>query len=386
MVSTHLPTSLCKYLALFLFLLLLFPFLVDARAPGRMNAIDQCWRRDPKWAANRQRLAVCSVGFSGKMNQNRGRDLTTYLVIDPSDDPVNPRPGTLRYGATLLPGKVWITFSKDMQIKLVRPLVVKSFTTIDGRGADVHIAYGAGFLLYEVESVIIHGLQFHHIRSKPPGPVMEPEGELTHMAGVDGDAIRLVATSKVWIDHNTLYACEDGLLDVTRGSTGITVSNNWFRDHDKVMLLGHDDDYLEDRRMSVTVAFNRFGPNCQQRMPRIRHGYAHLANNLYDGWGEYAIGGTMNPSVRSEGNLFIASGSSNKKVTLRMVGEGGGTSWNWQSVNDAFLNGAFFRQAGSPVAAPRYNRRQVFPVARPADVRSLTSNAGALRCRTGRRC
>ena len=116
--------------------------------------------------------------------------------------------------------------------------------------------------------MIIHGLQFHHIRSKPPGPVMEPEGELTHMAGVDGDAIRLVAASKVWIDHNTLYACEDGLLDVTRGSTGITVSNNWFRDHDKVMLLGHDDDYLEDRRMSVTVAFNRFGPNCQQRMPR----------------------------------------------------------------------------------------------------------------------
>ncbi|RZR72645.1 hypothetical protein BHM03_00015535 [Ensete ventricosum] len=101
---------------------------------------------------------------------------------------------------------------------------------------------------------------------------------------------------------------------------------------------------------------------------RIRHGYAHLANNLYDGWGEYAIGGTMNPSVRSEGNLFIASGSSNKKVTLRMVGEGGGTSWNWQSVNDAFLNGAFFRQAGSPVAAPRYNRRQRFTVARPAAV------------------
>ncbi|RWV89328.1 hypothetical protein BHE74_00010838 [Ensete ventricosum] len=119
---------------------------------------------------------------------------------------------------------------------------------------------------------------------------------------------------------------------------------------------------------------------------RIRHGYAHLANNLYDGWGEYAIGGTMNPSVRSEGNLFIASGSSNKKVTLRMVGEGGGTSWNWQSVNDAFLNGAFFRQAGSPVAAPRYNRRQRFTVARPAAVRSLTSNAGALRCSTGGRC
>jgi pectate lyase len=60
----------------------------------------------------------------------------------------------------------------------------------------------------------------------------------------------------------------DGLLDVTRGSTAVTISNNWFRDHDKVMLLGHDDGYVRDRNMRVTLAFNRFGPNCKQRMPR----------------------------------------------------------------------------------------------------------------------
>lgn len=46
---------------------------------------------------------------------------------------------------------------------------------------------------------------------------------------------------------------------------------------------------------------------------RIRYGYAHVANNLYQGWTQYAIGGSMNPSVKSEANLFIASKS--KQVT-----------------------------------------------------------------------
>lgn len=46
----------------------------------------------------------------------------------------------------------------------------------------------------------------------------------------------------------------------------------------------------------------------------MRHGYAHVANNLYQEWGLYAIGGSMNPSVKSQGNLFIASESGNKEV------------------------------------------------------------------------
>ena len=69
--------------------------------------------------------------------------------------------------------------------------------------------------------------------------------------------------------HNTLSRSEDGLIDVTLGSTFVTISNNWFRDHDKVMLLGHDDDYKDDKIMKVTVVYNRFGPNCHQRMPRL---------------------------------------------------------------------------------------------------------------------
>ena len=97
---------------------------------------------------------------------------------------------------------------------------------------------------------------------------MGPSGKVIPLGQVDGDAIRLVTASKIWIDHNTLHDCQDGLLDVTRGSTDVTVSNNWFRNQDKVMLLGHDDGYVRDQNMKVTVVYNHFGPNCNQRMPR----------------------------------------------------------------------------------------------------------------------
>lgn len=93
---------------------------------------------------------MCSVGFSGKMTNNVGRGVRHYTVTDPSDDPVNPRPGTLRYGATLIEGKVWIKFQRNMQINLLRPLLISSFTAIDGRGADVHVANGACLVLHEV--------------------------------------------------------------------------------------------------------------------------------------------------------------------------------------------------------------------------------------------
>jgi pectate lyase len=39
-----------------------------------------------------------------------------------------------------------------------------------------------------------------------------------------------------------------------------------------------------------------------------------VVNNLYQGWMQYAIGGSMNPSVKSQANLFIAPKSGNKEV------------------------------------------------------------------------
>ncbi|KAI4319265.1 hypothetical protein MLD38_032887 [Melastoma candidum] len=351
-----------------------------------VNEIDRCWRRTLNWASNRRRLAMCSVGFAGKMTNNIGKGTVDYVVTDLSDDPLSPKPGTLRYGASLIKEKVWITFSRDMKIKLQKPLLVSSFTAIDGRGADVEIGDGPCLVVYKATDVIIHNLRIHSCKPQGASQVIGPGGQIIDLGQVDGDAIRLVSVSRVWIDHNTLYSCQDGLLDVTRGSTSITISNNWFRDQDKVMLLGHDDGYLRDKNMKVTVVYNHFGPNCNQRMPRVRHGYAHVSNNLYQGWQQYAIGGSMGPSIKSESNLFIAPKGSSKEVTWRLGN--GNNKWSFYSVRDKFENGASFEQTGRQGAAkPHYTNQQAFRVADVNLVRALTKSSGALKCSTRRsRC
>nr|XP_009776741.1 PREDICTED: probable pectate lyase 4 [Nicotiana sylvestris] len=349
------------------------------------NVIDKCWRTKPNWRSHRQQLAKCSVGYSGKMTNNIGPE---YKVTDPSDDPLNPKPGTLRYAMTHIQGKVWVTFQRDMTIRLQNPLLVSSFATIDGRGVKVNIADGACLMLQRVTNVIIHGLRIHHCKAQPASTVLGPDKKIVNVGPLDGDAIRMLTSSKIWIDHNTLFDCEDGLIDVTRGSTDITISNNWFRTQNKVMLLGHDDGFLRDKNMKVTVAFNYFGPNCNQRMPRVRHGYAHVVNNLYEGWGNYAIGGSMNPSIKSQANYFIASKGGKKEITWRKEGGVGEVSWNFQSVEDVFENGASFRESGSgrESVKPNYLPDQAFPVEDGKNVKALTRNAGALKCSTTSTC
>lgn len=105
---------------------------------GTGNPIDDCWRCDPNWAKHRQRLAHCAIGF-GK-NAIGGREGKIYVVTDPgNDDAVNPKPGTLRY-AVIRNEPLWIIFARDMVIRLKQELIMNSFKTIDGRGANVHIA------------------------------------------------------------------------------------------------------------------------------------------------------------------------------------------------------------------------------------------------------
>lgn len=348
-----------------------------------MNVIDKCWRTNPDWRRNRHQLATCTVGFAGKMTNNIGRDVMNYKVTDSSDDPLNPRPGTLRYAMTDIKGKVWITFKRNMNITLAKPLLVSSFTTIDGRGVNVHIQNGGCLLLKKASNVIVHGLYIHDCTPQEAGPVKGPDGETVHLGPMDGDAIRVVTSSKIWIDHVTMYNCVDGLIDVTRGSTDITISNNWFRFQDKVMLLGHDDGFRRDVNMRVTVAFNHFGPNCIQRMPRIRFGYAHVVNNLYLGWGIYAIGGSMTPSIKSQSNLFIAPKGGNKEITWDSSANG-----NFKSVEDVFENGASFTTSVDKDAAmrPKYGPEQMFEVEDGKRVRDLTKSAGALKCPKTFRC
>jgi pectate lyase len=74
----------------------------------------------------------------------------------------------------------------------------------------------------------------------------------------------------------------DGLLDITHGCTGITVTNSKLHDHWKASLIGHsDDDGAEDTQVTVTMALNHW-VNLNSRTPSFRFGHGHIFNNLFE--------------------------------------------------------------------------------------------------------
>ncbi|KAF8088500.1 hypothetical protein N665_0538s0001, partial [Sinapis alba] len=212
---------------------------------GTGNPVDDCWRCDRNWHKNRKRLADCGIGFG--RNAIGGRDGRFYVVTDPTDeDVINPKPGTLRH-AVIQDEPLWIVFKRDMVIELKQELIMNSFKTIDGRGANVHIANGACITIQFITNVIIHGLHIHDCKPTGNAMVRSSPSHFGWRTMADGDAVSIFGSSHIWIDHNSLSHCADGLVDAVMGSTAITVSNNHFTHHNEVMLLGHSDSYTQDK-------------------------------------------------------------------------------------------------------------------------------------------
>ncbi|KAG5536696.1 hypothetical protein RHGRI_024201 [Rhododendron griersonianum] len=271
------------------------------------NPIDRCWRCRKNWEHHRMKLADCALGFGRHTTGGKGGKI--YVVTDPSDnDLVNPKPGTLRF-AVIQPEPLWIIFARSMVIRLSEELIFTSDKTIDGRGANVHITGGAGFTLQFVRNIIIHGLRIHGIKAGNGGMIRDSVSHYGYRSKSDGDGISIFGSAHIWIDHVSMLNCDDGLIDAVEGSTAITISNCHFTNHNEVMLFGASDLYSGDSIMQITVAFNHFGKGLIQRMPRVRWGFVHVVNNDYTHWLMYAIGGSHNPTIISQGNRFIAQSS-----------------------------------------------------------------------------
>ncbi|CAJ1968885.1 unnamed protein product [Sphenostylis stenocarpa] len=341
------------------------------------NPIDDCWKCDPNWANNRQRLADCAIGFGQNAKGGKGGEF--YIVTDSSDDdPVNPKPGTLRY-AVIQNEPLWIVFPSNMMIELSQELIFNSYKTIDGRGADVHIVGGGCITLQYINNVIIHNIHIHHCHPSGNANVRSSPEHYGYRTESDGDGISIFSSRDIWIDHCTLSRCKDGLIDAVMGSTAITISNNHFSHHNDVMLLGHSDHYLPDSAMQVTIAFNHFGEDLVQRMPRCRLGYIHVVNNDFTRWEMYAIGGSARPTINSQGNRYTAPEDPYaKQVTKRLdAGEGEWSGWNWRSEGDVMLNGAFFVASGGEAGTNYQNAYSVEP--KNVDrISLLTMSAGVL--------
>ncbi|KAJ9152547.1 hypothetical protein P3X46_026104 [Hevea brasiliensis] len=350
------------------------------------NPIDRCWRCRRNWDTRRKRLARCGLGFGRRTTGGMAGKI--YVVTDNSDDNLlEPKVGTLRH-AVIQKEPLWIIFAKDMNIKLSKELLVCNNKTIDGRGANVHIAYGAGITLQFVSNVIIHGLHVHHICTASGGMIRDSSDHFGIRTQSDGDGISIFGSTNVWIDHVSMSRCQDGLIDAIQGSTAITISNCHFTHHNDVILLGASDSFSGDQFMQVTVAFNHFGQGLVQRMPRCRWGFFHVVNNDYTHWKMYAIGGSMHPTIISQGNRFIAPNDlALKEVTKRdYATEAEWKNWIWRSEGDMFMNGAFFVQSGQPHMKTKKDRKYMIKAKPGAYATRMTRFAGALNCRPGRKC
>ncbi|KAB2066548.1 hypothetical protein ES319_A09G168800v1 [Gossypium barbadense] len=197
-----------------------------------------------------------------------------YHVTTLSDD----GPGSLRDGCRRKE-PLWIVFEVSGTIHLSSTLSVSSYKTIDGRGQRIKLT-GKGLRLKECEHVIVCNLEF--------------EG-----------------------DRCSLRDYDDGLIDITRGSTDITVSRCHFAQHDKTMLIGADPSHVGDRCIRVTI-HHCFFDGTRQRHPRVRYGKVHLYNNYTRNWGIYAVCASVESQIYSQGNIYEAG---QKKVAFRYLHE-----------------------------------------------------------------
>lgn len=141
-----------------------------------------------------------------------------------------------------------------------------------------------------------------------------------------------------------------------------------------------------------------------------------MVNNDYTHWEMYAIGGSANPTINSQGNRYNAPANPfakevkpvSHKIKMRLFlinqlkpiinvdwGEqvtkrvetaaSQWKSWNWRSEGDLLLNGAYFTPSGAGASAS-YARASSLGAKSSSMVGTITSNAGALPCRRGRQC
>jgi pectate lyase len=174
---------------------------------------------------------------------------------------------------------------------------VTSDKSIVGVGANAGIA-GGGFNI---------GLPVSAVTTPPADAVHNVIIQNLSFRGASDDSINVQMFSHhVWIDHNDLAQGYDGLIDVKRGSSYVTVSWNHTHHHTKNMLLGHDDKNgaQDTGRLKVTYHHNWFDAT-PQRNPRVRFGEpVHVYNNYFFYNTDTGVACQNNAGCLVEGNYF----------------------------------------------------------------------------------
>ncbi len=173
----------------------------------------------------------------------------------------------------------------------------KSNITIEGIGPDASIE-GWGIEFNGYTNVEVRNLTFHWSFD---------------------DALYFNNSTSFWSHNNTFGYGQnrltsndmqkgDGATDVGNTSTNFTISYNKFVEGGKTALMGGG----SGARIGHGTLHHNWFLRTQERTPRVRNGWIHIFNNLYDNVGGepgggtgYGIGAGHRANIVSEGNTFI---------------------------------------------------------------------------------
>ncbi|RPB02554.1 pectin lyase-like protein [Choiromyces venosus 120613-1] len=142
---------------------------------------------------------------------------------------------------------------------------IRNNTSIIGLGKKAHLT-GNGLGVQKASNVIIRNIAIGGI--------------------ADADAISAKTSNNVWVDHCEFWSDTnhgvgyyDGLVDVTLGSSYVTISYNYFHHHYKAPLVGGDPAFTHEHYF-ITYHHNWFR-NISTHTPALRFSEAHVYNNYY---------------------------------------------------------------------------------------------------------
>ncbi|MBQ9225883.1 MAG: pectate lyase [Fibrobacter sp.] len=181
------------------------------------------------------------------------------------------------------------------------PVEVGSNVTIYGyQGAIIaQPTSGSAMKLSGSKNVIIRNLKFKGVGAHDDD---------------DEDCLQVNHESKnVWIDHVDVYDGHDGNLDITNASDYVTISWTKFSytsastGHQFSNLIGNSKTKTSDRgHLNVTIHHTWWADGVVERMPRVRFGKVHVANNLFDSKdASYCVRAAIEADIRIERNVFI---------------------------------------------------------------------------------
>lgn len=171
---------------------------------------------------------------------------------------------------------------------------VKEVSNISFYGTDSFVMDRIGLFLVRSKNIIVRNINFQ-----------QPK------ANNGADAISMQESEGVWVDHCTFTSLnqtkdyEDGSTDITHATKNVTVSWCRYIKTQKSCLVGHSNSASADAAITATFHHNWFDGS-SSRHPRVRFGWAHAYNNLYDGCTTYGAGSAYGAKVLVEYNYFDA--------------------------------------------------------------------------------